>query len=226
VDETTSGQLNVRRLASLVRIYGMLCACAASVEERTENALLARHYAQRMWQTSMAEVNRIDSEDAHKAALAAAPLAAVVPAPAAAAAKSSSSSSKDKDKVDTPPPAPLLNRYPLPQTDEEWAAFHLSDALVALLRRGRQCTTLLAPNTLPNAAVFYHELGAVAAALAEDGRGLATLPLLVLAETVAHCALQVCVGGWIYGGGGGGHISKNNFSIFLRIIFRASFCGL
>jgi hypothetical protein len=66
---------------------------------------------------------------------------------------------------------------------------------VALLRRGRQCLTLLAPNTLPNAAVFYHELSSVAAALAEDGRGLATLPVLVLAETMAHCVLQVRRGG-------------------------------
>ncbi len=124
MDETASGQLNVRRLASLVRIYGMLCACASTVEERTENALLARHYALRMWQTSMAEVNRIDSADAHKAALAAAPAvipaAVAVPVPAA-----KSSSSKDKDKIEAPPPPPLLNRYPLPQSDEEWAAFQL-----------------------------------------------------------------------------------------------------
>jgi hypothetical protein len=125
VDETASGQLNVRRLASLVRIYGMLCACASSVEERTENALLARHYAMRMWQTSMAEVNRMDSADAHKAALAAAPAVIPAAAPVPTTAAKSSSSSKDKDKVEAPPPPPLLNRYPLPQSDEEWAAFQL-----------------------------------------------------------------------------------------------------
>jgi hypothetical protein len=184
IDETQSGQLNVRRLATLVRIYGMMAQCASSVEERDSHIALAQHFVVRMWLTTMATVNRLDSEDAHKAALAAAP-----PAPPAPA----DPKSKGKDAIPpVPPPAPLLNRYPAPQTEMDWVQFSLSVPLIDLMKRGRNSQTMLASNTLPDPQLFYHELLSISDALEEADKVMDSLPVSLLIELLcSESVLQV-----------------------------------